>query len=188
MQPFYLARIEDLGHGDFVKVDCAARHHFALLTPAALLKLGLSPRPSIRPSDAGPLPRVRNQETSCRVSQVGPLERVSRKEGVASGWGNISDTAPVWPDPAHQAGFNRTRRWSTRSQEHGGDEVLASSRVPTPGPRCHKRAAGRSCRSMDAPRRCRARQLSDCIGNPEPNRGAGAFAMRREFVGALGAF
>jgi hypothetical protein len=42
MQPLYLARIEDLGRSDFVKVDCAACHHVALLTPGALLKLGLS--------------------------------------------------------------------------------------------------------------------------------------------------
>ena len=37
------ARIEDLGHGDFVEVDCAACHHVALLTRAALLRGGLSP-------------------------------------------------------------------------------------------------------------------------------------------------
>jgi hypothetical protein len=43
MQPLYLARIEDLGHGDVVKGDRAARHHVALLAPAALLKLGLNP-------------------------------------------------------------------------------------------------------------------------------------------------
>ena len=43
MQPLYRARIEDLGRGDLVKVDCTARHHFELLTPVALLKPGLSP-------------------------------------------------------------------------------------------------------------------------------------------------
>jgi hypothetical protein len=43
MQPLYLARIEDLAPGDFVKVGCAACHHVALLTPMALLTLGLSP-------------------------------------------------------------------------------------------------------------------------------------------------
>jgi hypothetical protein len=31
------------GRGDFVKVDCAACHHVALLTPEALLGVGLSP-------------------------------------------------------------------------------------------------------------------------------------------------
>ena len=43
MLPLYAARIEDLGRGDLVKVDCATCHHVALLTRGALLKLGLSP-------------------------------------------------------------------------------------------------------------------------------------------------
>jgi hypothetical protein len=43
MLPLYAARIEDLRPGDFVKVDCAACHHVALLTPEALRKAGLSP-------------------------------------------------------------------------------------------------------------------------------------------------
>ena len=43
MLPLYAARIEDLGPGDFVKIDCAACHHVALLTPGALLRVGLSP-------------------------------------------------------------------------------------------------------------------------------------------------
>jgi len=38
MLPLYATRIEDLGQGDFVKVDCAACHHVALLTPEALLR------------------------------------------------------------------------------------------------------------------------------------------------------
>ena len=42
MLPLYAARIEDLGSGDLVKVDCAACHHVALLTPEALMKAGLS--------------------------------------------------------------------------------------------------------------------------------------------------
>ena len=44
MVPLYAARIEDLGPGDFVKVDCAACSHTALLTPAFLARLGLEPR------------------------------------------------------------------------------------------------------------------------------------------------
>ena len=43
MQPLYLARIEDLRRGDLVKVDCAACHHVALLTPDFLLRLGRDP-------------------------------------------------------------------------------------------------------------------------------------------------
>jgi hypothetical protein len=30
---FYLARIEDLGSGDFLKIDCAACSHKALFAP-----------------------------------------------------------------------------------------------------------------------------------------------------------
>jgi hypothetical protein len=44
MLPLYAARIEDLGPGDFVKVDCAACHHVALLTPEALLSEGSRPQ------------------------------------------------------------------------------------------------------------------------------------------------
>jgi len=36
--PLYAARIEDLGPGDFVRVDCAACYNVALLTPEALLR------------------------------------------------------------------------------------------------------------------------------------------------------
>jgi ribosomal protein S27E len=42
MLPLYAARIEDLGRGDFVKIDCAACQHMALLTSEFLLRLGLS--------------------------------------------------------------------------------------------------------------------------------------------------
>jgi hypothetical protein len=41
MVPLYAARIEDLGPGDLVKIDCAACSHTALLTPAFLAELGL---------------------------------------------------------------------------------------------------------------------------------------------------
>jgi hypothetical protein len=37
-----LARIEDVGQGELVKVDCAACHHVALLTPDFPLRLGLN--------------------------------------------------------------------------------------------------------------------------------------------------
>ena len=44
MVPLYAARIEDLGPGDLVKVDCAGCSHTALLTPAFLARLGLDRR------------------------------------------------------------------------------------------------------------------------------------------------
>ena len=43
----YAARIEDLGVGDFVKIDCAACNHVALLTPEVLLRSGLGPAAKI---------------------------------------------------------------------------------------------------------------------------------------------
>lgn len=39
----YIPQIAALAWGDFVNVDCAARHHIALLTPEPLLRVGLSP-------------------------------------------------------------------------------------------------------------------------------------------------
>ena len=47
MLPLYLARIEDLGRGDLLRIDCAACHHVALLTPESLLRLGLSPQAKV---------------------------------------------------------------------------------------------------------------------------------------------
>jgi hypothetical protein len=44
MVPLHAARIEDLGPSDFVKIDCAACSHTALLKPAFLARLGLEPR------------------------------------------------------------------------------------------------------------------------------------------------
>jgi hypothetical protein len=41
MLPLYAARIEDLGRGGLVKVDCAGCHYVALLTPEVLLRAGL---------------------------------------------------------------------------------------------------------------------------------------------------
>jgi ribosomal protein S27E len=47
MMPLYTARIEDLGPGDFVKIDCAACSHTALLSTTFLSRLGLSPRDKV---------------------------------------------------------------------------------------------------------------------------------------------
>src|ERR1700730_15456631 len=65
MLPLYAARIEDLGQGDFVKVDCAGCDHIALLTPEALLRAGL--RPTAKDLDLkGPL-RCRGRGTQARA-------------------------------------------------------------------------------------------------------------------------
>jgi len=47
MPPSTPRGIADLGQGDFVKVDCAACQHVALLTPEFLLRLGLSPQTKV---------------------------------------------------------------------------------------------------------------------------------------------
>src|SRR5215471_21446122 len=47
MAPLYLATIEDLGPGDFVKIDCAACGHTALLTAESLLRLGRGNREKV---------------------------------------------------------------------------------------------------------------------------------------------
>jgi hypothetical protein len=82
MQPLYLARIEDLGQGDLVKVDCAAYHQVALLlTPDRLLRLGLSPRCLISTRASGP--GLRSERTSRRVSQVAGRSRATRYAAMA---------------------------------------------------------------------------------------------------------
>ena len=79
MQPLYLARIEDLRHGDLVKVDCAACHHVALLTPEFLLRLGLYPEAKVLDlKDRVRVPRLRSEGTSRCFDQVAATQRVSR--------------------------------------------------------------------------------------------------------------
>jgi hypothetical protein len=48
MQPLYAARIQDLGPGDFVKVECIACGHVELLAPDKLRAKGL-PLPPYTP-------------------------------------------------------------------------------------------------------------------------------------------
>ena len=60
MVPLYACRIEDLGPGDFVKVDCTVRDHTALLAPAFLFRFGLEPRDNVLDlQPRGPVPRLR---------------------------------------------------------------------------------------------------------------------------------
>jgi hypothetical protein len=47
MAPLYAPRIEDLGPGDFVQVDCAECSHTGLLAPTFLSRLGLSPEDKV---------------------------------------------------------------------------------------------------------------------------------------------
>jgi len=70
MLPLYLARIEDLRQGEFVKVDRAACHHVALLTPEFLVRLGLAltPRCSTSSGASGAANAGREDRPSCRSS------------------------------------------------------------------------------------------------------------------------
>jgi hypothetical protein len=70
MLPLYLARIEDLGRGDLLRVDCAACDHVALLTPEFLLRLGsaLGPRCLISSGASGAADAERGDEPWFRSS------------------------------------------------------------------------------------------------------------------------
>jgi hypothetical protein len=67
MVPLYAARIEDLGPGDFVRVECAACGHDVLITRSALLQ-GLRRRPTDRVLDLEP--RFRCRECDARGKAV----------------------------------------------------------------------------------------------------------------------
>jgi hypothetical protein len=73
MEPLYAARIQDLGHGDFVKVECIACGHVELLSPDTLRIKGL-PTAAIhsgaRFGTAAPLPRMRREGKGGRVDQT----------------------------------------------------------------------------------------------------------------------
>jgi len=66
--PLYLARIEDLGPGDFVKIDCAACSHTALLSTAFLSRLGLDPRDKVLDLKNRVKCAMREVEQLCRSS------------------------------------------------------------------------------------------------------------------------
>jgi hypothetical protein len=63
MVPLYAVRIEDLGPGDFVKVECAVCGHDELIPASALLQ-GLRLAPTYRVLDLQP--RLRCRECDAR--------------------------------------------------------------------------------------------------------------------------
>jgi hypothetical protein len=80
MVPLYAARIEDLGPGDFVKVDCAACPHTALLSTAFLSRLGLNPQHKVRDlKGAGQVLGLRYAGPGGRVDQMGQVAHHSSK-------------------------------------------------------------------------------------------------------------
>jgi hypothetical protein len=67
MKPHYAARIEDLGPGDFVKVECIACGHELLIPPVGLLH-GCRLPPITRVMDLEP--RLRRRECDARGKAV----------------------------------------------------------------------------------------------------------------------
>ena len=71
MVPLYAARIEDLGPGDFVKLECAACGHDALIPPSSLLNgLRLPPYTPVLDLE----PRLRCREWDARGKAVGSIK------------------------------------------------------------------------------------------------------------------
>ena len=63
MLPLYAARIQDLGHGDFVKVECIGCGHVGLLAPDKLRIKGLTLPPYTPVLDLEPRLRCRECDT-----------------------------------------------------------------------------------------------------------------------------
>jgi hypothetical protein len=118
MQPLYLARIEDLGRGDLVKVDCVACHHVALLTPEFCCASGsaLSPRCSTSRGMCGAAVAERGDEPSCRSSggaRAGePCPRANQQAPGAGlgelGYGSTTAAKEVAPQIAAQSPSDRS--------------------------------------------------------------------------------
>jgi hypothetical protein len=106
MTPLCLARIEDLGQGDFVKVDCAACHHVALLTPDFLLLLGISPQAKVLDLKE----RVRCRACGARAGAV-----------VSVKWGRQSGSTLPSRQPADTwCGARRARLWQHSGSQRSG--------------------------------------------------------------------
>jgi hypothetical protein len=71
MPPLYATRIEDLGQGDFVKVDCAACHHSRAADARSPIEGRAEPRgQGSRPQRAAQVPRVREERAGGGFDQV----------------------------------------------------------------------------------------------------------------------
>jgi hypothetical protein len=76
MLPLYAARIEDLGQGGFVNVDCSGCEHATLLAPDFLLSLELDPPTKARSQRAGPVRALRKEGTTRDFDQVAAAKRM----------------------------------------------------------------------------------------------------------------
>jgi hypothetical protein len=94
MLPLYAARIEDLGRGDLVKVDCAACDHVALLTPEALMRGGLSPAAKVLDLEGAiAVPRLREEGPGGRFDQVAGATEVN-----VAAWFGATDERPLYAE------------------------------------------------------------------------------------------
>jgi hypothetical protein len=131
MLPLYAARIEDLGPGEFVKVDCATCHHLALLTPDALLRVWLSPAAKVLdlrkkgagggfdqvaragpvnvPAFGGPPPAPLRAGNPASPGRSGAWLGENSRRRSSRGLGP--------PDRSHQARFDPTNRLSMKCQQ-----------------------------------------------------------------------
>ena len=76
MLPLYASRIEDLGLGDFVKVDCAACHHIAPADAEDPAEGWAGSRGGGAGSESeASVPQVRKEWASGRFDQVARAER-----------------------------------------------------------------------------------------------------------------
>jgi hypothetical protein len=130
MLPLYAARIEDLGRGDLVKVDCATCHHVALLTPEALLRVGPSPAAKVldlrlrcrgcgRRGRSGGEHKAREWVPRRRAATLTAFPR-NRGKGDA-GLADHLGTAPArqGPDQSSPSGCDRSSRRSTKCPPRG---------------------------------------------------------------------
>jgi hypothetical protein len=148
MQPLYLARIEDLRHGDLVKVDCAACHHVAVLAPDFLLRLGCDPGTKVLDLQG---------QVRCRSFVEHGDERWFRSSGGARAGDPVrSPLPPVDPQHRNSVDFaallgrpdRNTIRYSSRNASVGathrradrgrsGRRVGGTSPTPLPGSARH---------------------------------------------------
>jgi hypothetical protein len=84
MQPLYLARIEDLGRGDVVKVNCAAGHQVARC----------GPRTSCCGSGSAGKPRCSISNRGVRYRRCGAKRELSCRSSGAAGAGEAGDPSP----------------------------------------------------------------------------------------------
>ena len=123
MLPLYSTRIEDLGSGDFVKIDCAACHHVALLTPEALRRVGLSAAAKVLDlKGAAPVPGVRKEGAGGGFDQMGvrPTQLLGTEQTASVG---VSERA--LRQALHRASFGG-------QLEQGGSERSSMSGCAAP--------------------------------------------------------